>query len=257
MFTLHRPCHIIGAEEVHIWNLLADGIPPTLLDDLGSMLSSDEKTRAVVFRHERDRVLFVLSRVLLRTVLASYLDCGIGDIRLIANEFGKPVLATTPPARAGGSLGTEGSLGLHFNLTHSRGAVALAVGKREVGVDVEERRRKVEYLALAERFFAPSEWRYLQTLADDDVPPAFFAIWTLKEAFVKGIGRGLSFPLDAFCFDLAGDRLLRFRPLADFVAPDWHFQQFKVGDHHCGAVAVQGGPARIEQRDWASAFLFV
>jgi 4'-phosphopantetheinyl transferase len=133
----------------------------------------------------------------------------------------------------------------------------LAVSRREVGVDVEEKRRKVEYLALAERFFAPSEWRYLQTLTDDDLPAAFFAVWTLKEAFVKGIGRGLSFPLDAFCFDLDRHRLSRFRPLADFVSPHWHFQQFEVGDYHCGAVAVQGGPARIELRDWCSAFLVV
>ena len=57
-------------------------------------------------------------------------------------------------------------------------------------------------------------------LPSEERGPTFFAIWTLKEAFVKGIGRGISFPLDAFCFDLDGARLVRFRPLADFVSRD-------------------------------------
>jgi 4'-phosphopantetheinyl transferase len=238
---LQRPRHTVGSNEVHVWYLLADRlIDPALLDVLRSLLSADEHERVHRFRMERDRELFRLSRALMRTVLASYIDCPTNEVRFGVNDFGKPILQAS---------------GIHFNLTHSRGAVVLAVSNREVGVDVEEHQRQVEYLALAERFFAAPEWRYLQTLPADELPAAFFAIWTLKEAFVKGIGRGLSFPLDAFCFDLEGNRLLRFRPLADFVSPDWHFHQFELSDHHCGAVAVQGGQARIEMRDWLSTFL--
>jgi 4'-phosphopantetheinyl transferase len=200
-------------------------------------------------RRERDRTLFLLSRALMRTVLASYLQCSGHDVRFCSNDFGKPILHAE----------VCGSAGLHFNLTHSRGAVALAVSRgREVGVDVEERGRQVEHLALAERFFAPAEAKHLQDLCEEERGPAFFAIWTLKEAFVKGIGRGLSFPLDAFCFELELDRLVGFRPLADFVSPDWHFQQFDMGDRHCGAVAVQtppGAKVQITLRDWREAFL--
>jgi 4'-phosphopantetheinyl transferase len=199
-------------------------------------------------RRDRDRTLFLLSRGLMRTVLASYLGCPCDDVRFAANDYGKPILH---PAVC--------SPGLHFNLTHSRGAVALAVSNgREVGIDVEERLRQVEYLALAERFFAAEEARHLRALPEAKLSEAFFAIWTLKEAFVKGIGRGLSFPLDAFCFDLDVSRLIRFRPLADFVSPDWHFQQFDLSEHHCGALAVQnpaGGAVHVEMRDWQSAFV--
>jgi 4'-phosphopantetheinyl transferase len=148
---------------------------------------------------------------------------------------------------------------LRFNLTHSRGAVALAVsGGREVGIDIEERRRVVEYLQLAERFFSADEARHLRRLAPEQRGEAFFAIWTLKEAFVKGIGRGLTFPLDAFCFDLEVDRLVRFRPLADFVSPDWHFTHFDLGAHHRGALAVQdlaGRAVTVLMRDWAAALV--
>ena len=60
------------------------------------------------------------------------------------------------------------------------------------------------------------------------------------------------------CFDLDGNRLLRFRPLEDFVSPDWHFHQFEIGERHCGAVAVQKQAdveLQITMRDWRSVFL--
>jgi 4'-phosphopantetheinyl transferase len=241
---LLEPRHTIGADEVHVWHLLAEGL--TTPAALRTLLSAPELERMNCFRHERDRTLFLWARGMVRTVLASYLDCSCQDVHFAANDFGKPVLAP------GDSAGAK----LHFNLTHSRGAVALAVsGGREVGIDVEERQRPVEYLALAGRFFAEAEARHLRGLHPDELPDAFFAIWTLKEAYVKGIGRGLTFPLEAFCFDLDGCRLTAFRPLADFVARDWQFHQFHLGERHCGALAVRGAGATIEMRDWAAAFV--
>jgi 4'-phosphopantetheinyl transferase len=253
---LQRPHHTIGAHEVHVWHLLADRVTdPAALVVLRALLSADEQARLTCLRRERDRTLFLLSRALMRTVLASYLSCATDEVCFAANDFGKPILHPKCPPVAY----APGSPGLHFNLTHSRGAVALAVSSgREVGIDVEERHRQVEYLALAERFFAATEARHLRTLREDQLAEAFFAIWTLKEAFVKGIGRGLSFPLDAFCFDLDVNRLIRFRPLADFVSHDWHFHQFNLSERHCGALAVQnpaGSEVHIEMRDWQTAFL--
>ena len=54
------------------------------------------------------------------------------------------------------------------------------------------------------------------------------------------------------------NRLIAFRPLADFVSNDWHFQQFDLGESHCGALAVQnaaGGQVSITMRDWGPVFL--
>ncbi|MBI2807960.1 MAG: 4'-phosphopantetheinyl transferase superfamily protein [Planctomycetes bacterium] len=248
----------MATDEVHVWHLLAEQVAaPNLLEVARGLLADDERQRMNCFRQERDRLLFLLSRVLMRTVLASYLGCDAREVRFGADDHGKPILhagapGVPPVARTSGSP-------LQFNLTHSRGAVALAVsGGCDVGVDIEERQRSVEYLALAERFFAPAEAAHLRALPVEHLPAAFFAVWTLKEAYVKGIGRGLSFPLDAFCFDLDVTRLLRFRPLADFVSPDWHFQQFELGERHCGAVAVQnpgGGAINITLRDWREAFV--
>jgi 4'-phosphopantetheinyl transferase len=206
-------------------------------------LSLEEQERMACYRHANDRLLYLLSRGMMRMVLSSYLGCQCDEVQFTVDTHGKPILhADSNP------------ICLHFNLTHSRGAVALAVsGGGEVGIDIEERQRVVEYLLLAERFFAADEARHLKCLPEAQRPQTFFAIWTLKEAFVKGIGRGLSFPLDAFCFDLDVDRLVRFRPLADFVSRDWRFFQFDLGDRHRGAIAVESPAAStvtIEMCDW-------
>lgn len=242
---LKRPNHTIGAEEVHVWHVRADVLAERdAAMAIFPLLTPDEQDRMARYRHEADRNLFLLSRGLMRSVLASYLGCRARDVQFAVSNFGKPIL-------------NGETAGLQFNLTHSRGAAALAVTcGREVGIDIEQRERQIEFLALAERYFAAPETRHLQALPSDARGDAFFAIWTLKEAFVKGIGRGLSFPLDAFCFELDENRLIRFRPLADSVSPDWHFQQFDLGERHCGAVAVQtSSPVQVSLRDWRGAFL--
>lgn len=251
MIMLLRPQHTIGADEVHVWHLLADGLSdPAALEALRALLSAEELTRMNGLGHARDRTLFLLSRGLMRSVLASYLGCLCHDLQFTSNAYGKPILRPN---------GSAGAPTLQFNLTHSRGAVALAVsGGREVGVDVEERERRVDFLGLAQRYFAAAEARHLEALREEERSEAFFAIWTLKEAYVKGIGRGLTFPLDAFAFDLEANRLIAFRPLADHVARDWHFHQFDLGARHRGALAVQkpaGDDVKIEMRDWAKRFL--
>ena len=209
--------------------------------------------RLARYRQESDRLLYLLSRGLMRTVLASYLDCECAAIGYTSSAHGKPLLNVEAPV-----ADAPGAPRLHFNLTHSHGAIALAVSReREVGIDIESRYRPTEYLLLAERFFTIEESSHLQSLHGAQRRDAFFAIWTLKEAFVKGIGRGLSFPLDAFCFELDLNRFIAFKPLADFVSADWHFQQFDLSDQHCGAVAVQqraDETVRIEFREWCEVF---
>src|SRR5262249_49410163 len=142
---LHRPLHVVGAHEVHIWHLLADRVAdPAALTAAEALLTMDEQVRMNCFHRTRDRQLYLLSGAVMRSVLASYLDCPGRDVRFASDSHGKPILLPGGHAKR-----------LHFNLTHSRGAVVLAVsGGREVGIDVEERHREVDYLALAERFFA-------------------------------------------------------------------------------------------------------
>jgi 4'-phosphopantetheinyl transferase len=71
--------------------------------------------------------------------------------------------------------------------------VALA---HDVGVDVEDTTRLVATIDIAERCFAKTEIEELRALPARLQRERFFDYWTLKEAYVKGRGMGLSMPLD-------------------------------------------------------------
>ena len=78
---------------------------------------------------------------------------------------------------------------LYFNLSHSGDYVVIAYGEASCGIDIEQ---KTDALHLAEKFFCHSEAKYCTT------PEAFTRMWTMKEAYMKEIGKGLYIPLNSF-----------------------------------------------------------
>jgi 4'-phosphopantetheinyl transferase len=96
--------------------------------------------------------------------------------------------------------------GLRFNLAHSDDLAVVALCRqREVGVDVEAIRPLRDEADLVRSCFSQREQEeYLSTLPAAR-NTAFFSGWTRKEAFIKGLGKGLSQPLDSFDVSLASD----------------------------------------------------
>ncbi len=156
---------------------------------LHGLLSQGERERASDFHFERDRQRFIARRGALREILASYLDRHPAGIELVVNAFGKPVAADKA---------------VHFSLSHSHGVLLCAVSRdAEVGCDIERRDETFANERIAEHFFSRAEVRALRSLPRDLQSAGFFNCWTRKEAFVKGLGRGLSHPLDSFDVSLA------------------------------------------------------
>lgn len=169
---------------VGIW-LFALDLPDTAIDSLHGLLDAAEQARAAQFRLDRDRRRFIARRGQLRRLLAIYLDRPPRDLAFECNAFGKPAL------RGGGSL--------TFNLSSS-GGIGLCVVARgiEVGCDIERRDAALADPAVADRLFAPAERRALAALPAEEWMDGFFNCWTRKEAFVKALGTGLSYPLHDF-----------------------------------------------------------
>ncbi len=69
-----------------------------------------------------------------------------------------------------------------------------------VGVDIEKI-RPIDF-AIAERFFTASEYRLLMDTAEQERLQLFYTLWTLKESYIKFVGKGLSIPLDSFAIEL-------------------------------------------------------
>lgn len=134
------------------------------------------------------------------------------DICLIYGPDGKPYLADFPD--------------VHFNLSHSGRYVFCAVSNEEVGCDVQK--IAAADLRVTHRFFAPEECEKIATAPEAVKNELFFRYWTLKESFIKNIGRGLSLPLQSFCIHLDGDR----PSVSQSVLPEEHFyfREFDLQD---------------------------
>ncbi len=173
----------------------------------------------------------------LRRILAPYLGIRPHSVRIVQDD------ASSKPRLA------DEQAELCFNWSHS-GTWALAAVARHVplGVDLECRQRKVNALPLAQRFFADSEFRYLQGLPSEIRAAAFLRLWTGKEAVLKALGRGISSGLDKVVLSVSPEQELCIASLALSAIPDkaLQLQSLPVPRQNAfAALAWLGGPCRI------------
>ncbi len=218
--------------DVHVWLAEPDTLLASLetIDEALDLLDADERHRYRAFRFDRDRRVFLAAHLLLRTSLSRYAPVPPGDWAFEKNAFGRPEIAGPPEADA-----------LRFSLSHTDGLVACAVTKQsDIGVDVEMTSRRTPVLELAERFFAPEEHRMLREAPADQHNDMFLAVWTLKEAYIKARGMGLSLGLDRFAFVVSGGggADVRFHDDLNDDPGLWQFHVTKVQPDHTLALAV-------------------
>jgi 4'-phosphopantetheinyl transferase len=169
-------------DTVSLWWAPLD-VSASELGGLASCLSRGERVRANRFSAPLDRSRFVAARGWLRRLLAGQLGCAPDQVRIDAGDGGKPRLADAD---------------LSFNTAVSAGVAVYATSwSMEVGVDVEAIRAIPDADAVAARFFSAAEQRALASLPEPPRREAFFRCWTRKEAYLKGIGVGLTVPTDA------------------------------------------------------------
>jgi 4'-phosphopantetheinyl transferase len=212
--------------EVHVWHASPDAPGTSPASCLG-LLSPDEHERLEAFAFERDRELFLLGKALLRTVLGRYFDMPATEWRFVSTALGKPHIDRPESTRS-----------LQFSLSHTEGLVACAVRwQRAVGIDVEYTGRGLAWDRVAHQF-APEEYQQLARRPQHKRREAFFALWTLKEAYAKACGHGLSQGLNACRFELAEDCSVR-AAYPDRGESTWTFFCPRLSREHRVAVAAE------------------
>jgi 4'-phosphopantetheinyl transferase len=226
----------LAGDAIRIRWLATETIDDDALARCRAILDADERARANRFTLEIDRKAFIAAHALTRLMLADASTLSPLSWRFLAESRGKPEIAPAP--RLGG---------LRFNLSHTRGIVACAVGwSDDLGVDVEtiDRSQPLD-LDLADQFFAPAEADMIRRLPAWRAREAFLRIWTLKEAFIKATGEGLARTLDSFSFTLE-PIAIAFRasndtdPLSD--PQRWRFAQFSPTEDSLLAIALRRDP---------------
>jgi 4'-phosphopantetheinyl transferase len=223
--------------EVHLWCAFPDEWDEAVLNAAARrLLDAGEIARMERIRPAEGRRLFGVSHLLVRMALSQYADRDPARWRFVRNGHGKPRIDPEP-----------GPPGLAFNLSHTAGIALVAVtGGSDVGVDVERTDRSVKAGRLANRFFSPEEAADLEKRSTDRRQGRFFLHWTLKEAAIKALGRGLSVPLSSVGFRLSASRPYRI----DFTGkglPDsgrWRFALLEPRPPYVASVCASADPAQ-------------
>ena len=225
-WSICPPHPVLGPDEVHLWLGDADQAawqPATRQH----VLSDEEKARAARFRFDRDRDRFIVRHALLREIIAQYLSLEPARIQLAVNARGKPEL-----------MGDASMRELQFNLSTSGPVVLYGfTRRRQIGIDVEQVRREVNWMEIAAEFFHPEEVRCLRGSPEAGREELFFAHWTMKEAFVKARGLGLQRPLletDFTAIVRQGRGVL-----TDADGSAWLCASLRPGNHLLGALVLQ------------------
>ena len=231
----------IQPDELHIWRASLD-IGQGKVSQLMGTLSADEIERAGRFHFKKDRDHFVVARGGLRDILSRYLPVRANELLFEYSAFGKPELDRNIIHRD-----------LCFNVSHSHTMALIAVTvATSVGVDIEYPRDDLADEQIARRFFSHSEVETFLSLSKDIQNEAFFTCWTRKEAYIKGIGEGLSMPLDQFDVTLVpGEpaQLLRTRPDSGEAAR-WSLFEIYPGQGYIAAAAVQARKLQLKHWNW-------
>jgi len=173
------------------------------------LLNERERNRLDRFRFARDRWSFGAAHAGLRAWLSTLLDLPAPCIELEESPFGKPSISQR-------YFGAAMAERFQFNISHTRGMVAVALSGRPIGVDVEQKRHLPDMRQLVVDLMAPEAL----TAFDEATDPVarqelFFRLWTLSEAFIKSTGLGLEQGLDSFAFTASGE------PVLTRVTPGW------------------------------------
>lgn len=214
----------LSNKQIDVW--LIDRhvmVSPLEIQRCQSILSQDELNRARKFAFARDRERYILAKALQRNVLSRYhRSISSREWRFWFNPNGKPHIANSSAA------------GLHFNLSHTEGLIALAVASTQpLGVDVENTQRTNNLVSLADYCFTEAEQSYLFENGingeDREFARRFFTLWTLKEAVVKAVGVGLSLGLKSVEFRM--DDPISVGPLPQPHPQNWFLYQEWLDSH--------------------------
>ncbi len=119
---------------------------------------------------------------------------------------------------------------VYFNLSHCAGLAVCMLSEHECGVDAEAVREVRP--GVVRRVFSPEEQILLQESAEPD--RLFTRIWTLKEAYVKAVGRGIGYPMQEVCFSFEADAVVCSQKDAEFCQISYEDYTISVCILHSG-----------------------
>lgn len=124
----------------------------------------------------------LVGELMVRFVIINKLEVFNIDLDFGYNPYGKPFLL--------------GDFDFNFNISHSGEWVVCVIHSDKVGIDLE----KVENIDLnmVNIFFNNEEKKDIKNKKPLEQLNYFYDLWTIKESYLKALGKGLNVPLNSF-----------------------------------------------------------
>jgi 4'-phosphopantetheinyl transferase len=219
-------------DEVHLWLAsYEDIVDDALHTAYRRLLNEAERAQERRFYFPRDRLRYLVTRALVRTVLSRYVPSICPEKWVFStNYYGRPHIVNPEAGN------------LSFNISHTHSMIVLGVTRgRAVGVDVENVVSREVSIEVATRYFARCEVADLARLPASRQQYRFFEYWTFKESYIKARGMGLSLPLDKLAFHcLDSDAVvLEIDPALNDDPARWQFWRFRPSPEYLVAVCAE------------------
>jgi 4'-phosphopantetheinyl transferase len=221
----------IDQGDVHFWTVNLDHFPAGKeLEACSQYLSQNECLYAKRCLDVRRRE-FAVSRAALRILLSRYYPAQSPALwKFSSNEYGRPEIEGLVPCTK-----------FSFNISHSGNLATLAFGRGvRLGIDIESFSRCSSLLEIAESNFNDREIAELKSHSGENLRIRFFQYWTLKESFLKAVGKGLSLSLKSFAIEIEGisprDEEIRVTDY-DSNSASWKFHLALPRKDYCLAIA--------------------
>jgi 4'-phosphopantetheinyl transferase len=224
---------MIAPRTIHIWllRLEAESSKPERIALWESWLSDTERAKANAFFAERHRLDYIAAHAALRFVLGNCLGVTPAGVRFSEGTKGeKPAL-----------LKQKGRPDLRFNLSHTAGAVLIAIAwEQEIGVDVEWQRPLDDLATMVRSVMSEVEFDRWNRLPQADRERAFYHLWTRKEAYLKAIGLGLYRTLQDVTVPVSASTLFQSRHIADLSGTEvWSVQDIPVPEGYSASLCYE------------------
>jgi len=177
------------------------------------LVSVEKRERIMRFKFFDDAQRCLLGDLLVRYVVCNKWGLNNNQLSFCYNEYGKPYIKNYHH--------------IHFNISHSGEWILGAFSDKQIGIDVEQ--IKPIELSIAKRFFCENEYADLMGLNKSDQLDYFYTIWTLKECYIKAVGKGLTIPLKSIGFSLESGEIKMF---TKEQYNGFFFESFSINNNH-------------------------
>ncbi|MFE4880098.1 4'-phosphopantetheinyl transferase family protein [Bacillus mycoides] len=184
-----------------------------LFNQFSNLISNEKRERMKRLLNLCDINRTLIGDLLIRSLICQKYKINNEEIKFIYNEYGKPFV--------------QNFSDFHFNISHSGEWVVCATANSNVGIDIE-RVSDIEALKLANEFFSEEEFYDLSNMNSDEQINYFFDLWTLKESYIKTIGKGLYIPLNSFSVKKESRTLISYKN----IPQNFYFRQYNIESNY-------------------------